>query len=428
MAKENTFLKNLSGISNAITSVTEIIGDRKSGETSKKAMEEDAEDNSIKIIDSVDKLEEWIVSNQNEASKPAALVLQQQMQVLKYVESPAMSGMVIDNIIVCLYKALELAETDAEKEAIRGSVAALLQSVLFMSEARLQYDIKKNKEEVIEMISSAGNLISDSVAAVASLLTPVPGAKTKTMVPVVKNILSSQAIQGGFFAHLLSAKKKQELVDEKIKEHNMMLENLFATFDRYYDLIGPSIQIHGVLSRYVKQLTEQFRETQYKEIESYIAQFTNQVNSMMDEVNSSVKTSLGNTTYERVAKGVVGVVAAIANANKKPETLDFNEIKHISSSLRGKYDALEEKLNLVRKEIDAKEQDLKDAGLFQKSLKSDLSKKIEQLQKQMSKLENELIDLKEKRQIVDNIIEPVSQKIEEYSVNLNRIAERYAVN
>ena len=89
---------------------------------------------------------------------------------------------------------------------------------------------------------------------------------------------------------------------------------------------------------------------------------------------------------------------------------------------------MEEKLNLVRKEIDAKEQDLKDAGIFQKSLKSDLSKKIEQLQKQMSKLENELIDLKEKRQIVDNIIEPVSQKIEEYSVNLNRIAERYAVN
>ena len=102
MAKEKTFLKNLSGISNAITSVTEIIGERMSGEISKKAMEGEAEDNSIKIIDSVDKLEEWIVSNQNEASKPAALVLQQQMQVLKYVESPAMSGMVIDNIIVCL--------------------------------------------------------------------------------------------------------------------------------------------------------------------------------------------------------------------------------------------------------------------------------------------------------------------------------------
>ena len=257
MAKENTFLKNLSGISNAINSVTEIIGERKSGESENKTVAENAGDSSVKIIDTVDKLEEWIVATQTEASKPAALVLQQQMQVLKYVESPAMSGMVIDNIIVCLYKALELAETEVEKEAIRGSVAALLQSVLFMSEARLQYDIKKNKEEAIEMISSAGNLISDSVSAVASMLTPVPGAKTKAMVPVVKNILSSQAIQGGFFAHLLSAKKKQELIDEKIKEHNTMLENLFTTFDRYFDLIGPSIQIHGVLSRYIKQLTEQ---------------------------------------------------------------------------------------------------------------------------------------------------------------------------
>lgn len=428
MAKENTFLKNIGGISNAINSVTEVIADRRSGESSKMADVGGAEGHSVKIIDTIDKLEEWIAVTQTEASKPAALVLQQQLQVLNYVQSPAMSGMVIDNIIVCLYKSLELAETDADKEAIRGSVASLLQSVLFMAEARLQYDVKKNKEEAVEMISSAGNLISDSVAAVASMLTPVPGAKTRVMVPVVKNILSSQAIQGGFFAHLLSAKKKQEAIDEKIKEHNTMLENLFATFDRYYDLIGPSIQIHGVLSRYIKQLTEQFRETQYKEIESYTTQFTRQVNSMMDEVSTSVKASLGNSMYERVAKGVIGVVAAIADANKKPETLDFNEIKHLSSTLHSRYDALEDKLNLAQKEIEAKEQGLKDAGIFQRSLKSDLAKKIEQLKKEVSKIEKELIDLKEKRQIVDNIIELVSHKIEEYSANLSRIAERYAIN
>lgn len=428
MAKENTFLKNIGGISNAINSVTEVIADRRSGESSKMADVGGAEGHSVKIIDTIDKLEEWIAVTQTKASKPAALVLQQQLQVLNYVQSPAMSGMVIDNIIVCLYKSLELAETDADKEAIRGSVASLLQSVLFMAEARLQYDVKNNKEEAVEMISSAGNLISDSVAAVASMLTPVPGAKTRVMVPVVKNILSSQAIQGGFFAHLLSAKKKQEIIDEKIKEHNTMLENLFATFDRYYDLIGPSIQIHGVLSRYIKQLTEQFRKTQYKEIESYTTQFTRQINSMMDEVSTSVKASLGNSMYERVAKGVIGAVAAIANANKKPETLDFNEIKHLSSTLHSRYDALEDKLNLAQKEIEAKEQGLKDAGIFQRSLKSDLAKKIEQLKKEVNKIEKELIDLKEKRQIVDNIIEPVSHKIEEYSANLSRIAERYAIN
>ena len=277
------------------------------------------------------------------------------------------------------------------------------------------------------MISSAGNLISDSVTAVASMLAPVPGAKSKTMVPVVKNILSSPAIQGGFFAHLLSAKKKQELIDEKIKEHNTMLENLFATFDRYYELIGPSIQIHGVLSRYIKQLTEQYRGAQYKEIETYTAQFTKQVISMMDEVNTSVKDSLGNTMYERVAKGFVGALAAVAKTNKKPETLDFNEIKHIGATLHSRQDAISEKLNLILTTITCKEQELKDAGIFQMSLKADLTKNIEDLKKQVSVLESELIDIKEKRQVVDNIIEPVCQKIEAYSMNLTRIAEKYAI-
>ena len=126
----------------------------------------------------------------------------------------------------------------------------------------------------------------------------------------------------------------------------------------------------------------------------------------MDEVNSSVKDSLGNTVYERVAKGVVGALTAVANANKKPETLDFNEIKHISATLHGRHDAIAEKLDLLLKEITSKEQDLKGAGLFQRNLKADLTKSIEKLKKQASSIENELIDIKEKRQVVDNIIEP----------------------
>lgn len=423
MAKINTIMKNLSGITGAINNVAGIVGERKITDVTSETPSEDK----VKIIDSLDKLEEWIAVTQTEASRPAAMVLHQQMQVLRYVESPAMSGMVLDNIIVCLYKALELAETEAEKNAVRDSVAALLQSVLFMSEARLLYDIKKNKEEAIEMLSNAGNLISDSVSAVAAILAPVPGAKTKTIVPVVKNVLSSQAIQSGFLSHLLSAKKKQEMIDERIKEHNVMLENLFSTFDRYFDIIGPSIQIHGVLSRYIKQLSEQFRDAQYKEIETYTSQFTKQVASMMDEVSSSVKDSLGNSMYERMAKGVVGVMAAVVNANKKPETLDFNEIAHIGSTLRSRHDALVEKMDVALKEIAEKEQQLNKAGLFQKSLKAELSNNIKMLRLQLSTIENELIDIKEKRQIVDNIIDPVNKRIEEYSANLHRIAEKYAV-
>lgn len=210
------------------------------------------------------------------------MVLQQQLQVLKYVESYAMSGMVIDNIIVCLYKALELAESEMEKNAVRESVSALLQSILFMSEAKQQYDIKKNKEEAIEMISNAGNLISDSVT-------------------------------------------------------------------------------------------------------------------------------------------------AVANANKKAETFDFNELNHIKLTLDSRRDAIVEKQNLIKNEIEEKEQQLENAGLFQRQLKFELSSAIDNLRMQSVEIENELIAINEKVQIVDNVISPINSRIEEYAANLSRIAERYAV-
>ena len=421
----------MSDIPGAVSNVVSIIGNVKATKeertAEKQASPSNLKESSVEVIDTIDKLEEWITVTQAEASKPAAMVLQQQLQVLKYVESPAMSGMVIDNIIVCLYKALEIAESETEKNAVRESVSALLQSILFMSEAKLQYDIRKNKEEAIEMISNAGNLISDSVTAVASMLDPLPGAKKKAVIPVVKNILSTQTIQSGFFAHLLSAKKKQEMIDERIKDYNTMLENLFATLDRYFEIIGPSIQIHGMLLRYTKQLIEQYEETQYKEIEKYTGQFTKQFTSMMDEISTTVNNTLGNSLYERVAKSVVGVVGAVANTNKKAETFDFNELNHIKLTLDSRRDAIVEKQKLTKDEIEEKEQQLENAGLFQRQLKNDLSSSIDNLRKQLVEIENELIAINEKVQIVDNVIIPVNRRIEKYAANLNRIAERYAV-
>lgn len=109
MAKENKFFKTMSDISGAVSNVASIIGNVKSTKeertAEKQASPSDLKESSVEVIDTIDKLEEWITVAQTEASKPAAMVLQQQLQVLKYVESPAMSGMVIDNIIVCLYKA-----------------------------------------------------------------------------------------------------------------------------------------------------------------------------------------------------------------------------------------------------------------------------------------------------------------------------------
>lgn len=375
------------------------------------------------VIETVDQMEQWITSLQTEASKPAAMVLQQQLNVLKYVESPNLSGMMVDNIILCLHKALEAAEDQAQKVVLRDSVAALLQSVLFMSEAKLQYEINKNKEEAVEMISNAGNMLTESVTAIACAM--IPGAQAAA-IPAVKNVLSSNKM-GNAVSMFLTAKKRQEILEDRMKEHNEMLDNLFRTFDKYYDIIRPSIQIHGILSRYRVQLVEHFRQNQYKEVEACTGQMTQQSESWMSAVKTTVDDSLGNTKHERLIKGIVGVVEAVVSAAKKPGTMDYNEVKHLRSTLQSKYDSVQEKIGLLEAEIKSKEEQLESAGIFQSSLKNTLRNDIALLNQQIKAFRNELIEIKEKIRIVAEVIEPVEVKIAEYAADLDRITEKYAV-
>lgn len=418
MAKISKITK---GIANTVSSISDITENIKGIMPGSDGKDETAD--APAVIETVDQMEQWITSLQTEASKPAAMVLQQQMNVLKYVESPSMSGMMVDNIIVCLYKALEVAENEEHKVILRDSVAALLQSVLFMSEAKLQYEIKKNKEEAIEMIANAGNLLTESVTAIACAM--IPGAQAAA-IPAVKNVLSSNKM-GNAVSMFLTAKKRQELLDDKTKEHNEMLNNLFQTLDKYFDIIGPSIQIHGVLSRYRGQLVEHYRQTQYKELESYTEQLTQKKESWVNGVQNVVKESLGNSVRERLIKGVVSVVGIVANAAQKPEAMDYNEIRHLRATLQSKYDAIQEKIDLAEEGIKAKENELQAAGLFQSSLKNSLRSDIAKLKEEITALKKEQIDIREKIRIVAEVLEPIEKKIEEYTAELDRITEKYAI-
>ena len=71
------------------------------------------------VIDSVDSLGGYLQSLQPEASPAVMMALQSQLQVLKYVQSPTMTLMAVDNIMVCLHKALKLAEDEIKKEALK---------------------------------------------------------------------------------------------------------------------------------------------------------------------------------------------------------------------------------------------------------------------------------------------------------------------
>ena len=56
-------------------------------------------------IDSVDSLSCFLQSLQADASPSVIMALQSQIQVLRYVQSPTMMLMAVDNIMLCLHKA-----------------------------------------------------------------------------------------------------------------------------------------------------------------------------------------------------------------------------------------------------------------------------------------------------------------------------------
>lgn len=69
-------------------------------------------------IDSVDSLSCFLQSLQADASPSVIMALQSQIQVLKYVLSPTMMLMAVDNIMHCLYKACQAERTRINQAAM----------------------------------------------------------------------------------------------------------------------------------------------------------------------------------------------------------------------------------------------------------------------------------------------------------------------
>ena len=190
----------------------------------------------VKVIDNVDSLSDYLQKLEPEASPSVMMALQSQMQVLKVVQSPTMTLMALDNILVCLYKALKNAESEEERASLREVFTSLLQSFIFVSEARLKYEIESNREESVRLLADAGDMLMSTVEATAMMVTmpAVKGAQmvakgatmatsAKKALPVMANVLASSSVQKSFLGRLVMAKGKKAIIEEKKQEFDKTL-------------------------------------------------------------------------------------------------------------------------------------------------------------------------------------------------------------
>lgn len=134
------------------------------------------------VINTLSDINNWFdsLSGLTPVSFSASQALQSQMQILKYIQSPTLTGMAIDGILAALIKALKNAKDEVERENVRDAYCGILQCFMFFSEAKFRYEIDQDKKESYQLLASAGEMLGQSVFNVATLAFPAAA--------VVKNV------------------------------------------------------------------------------------------------------------------------------------------------------------------------------------------------------------------------------------------------
>ena len=420
--KFTNILKNidLSKVTDVTSSITESIQNKIEHIQSHSPADSGSDKN---VIDSIDSLNGYLQQLQPEASPSVVMALQSQLQVLKYVQSPTMTLMVVDNIMVCLHKALKLAENDSVKELLKETFTTLLQSFIFAIEARLRYEVDSNREESIRLLSDAGDLLMSSVSSVATMVVPVAAsAKVGRNLPKMVNVLASNVEQKSFLGRLIMAKGKKALVEEKLQEFDKTLNYIFETLDTYHELVGPSIQLHGMLKRYADGLIERYSNVKY---ESVAKQINSKEVSKLEAFMDTASDALSQTNE---IEGFKMLFKAVTQITKTPSTLDYDTVRNIKRSLQSELNGYDGQINQLNNEISKLEAELNSLSLLQFGRKSEFQAQIKQLQLQINAIEAIKVECQNKINTVGDIIDPITNDIEQYSTNLYRIVEKYRYN
>ena len=200
------------------------------------------------IVSSLNGMKLWLQDLGKDTTPAILQVLQTQLQVLKYVESPSMVGMMFDNMILCLNKSLKLTSDSIQKENIREAFASMMQSYFFMFETNLRCVEKKDSEETTRMLLQSGELLSDAIKNVAQVAIAANGGGN--LDAAVMNVFESAETQSSYIKNVFSWLANKKVLKEKQDTFYKTLEMLFETLDTHAELLGPSILTHGMLRRY----------------------------------------------------------------------------------------------------------------------------------------------------------------------------------
>ena len=350
------------------------------------------------IISTIDGMKTWL-TNLGQDTTPALMqTLQMQLQVLKQVQSPSMTGMALDNMILCLSKAIKTANNAEELSNIRESFASMIQSYFFMQEANLRCTQLKNKEEGNLLLVQAGEMLSEAVIKTAQALTMNRLNMAQT---IVRNIFETTEKRQGYLKQLFAWIGDKQQLKVKEKEFMQTLEILFDTLELHASLLGSSILIKGMLSRYRKSILE-YRQSE--KLQMYIDRGFKIDTQKLADISSGLVSTASAVVTKRPTKalsglsialgGITGLVADVINSKKLG--LDIQAYCALQDALEVECEKLQTEVANIEDAIAALKQQHKELGMLQFAEKKEMQLKIDQKSEEKDAVYSALKNTQEK--------------------------------
>jgi len=377
------------------------------------------------IVSSIDGMKRWL-SNLGKDATPAIIeTLQNQLKVLDAVQSPSMTGMVVDNMIFCLDKAVKQADTDLEKQNIRDAFASMLQSYVFLAEANLRCAEKARQEEAKDLLTQAGAVLSDAVVKTAGLVASGGSSMATT---TVLNIFASDEVKNGYIKKVFAWIGGKKEFEQKQKDFYKTIEMLFETLDDYADILGKSILINGMLSRYRVLLVDRRKEQKAEDFRKRISTIDqNKVSALTDGISKLVgfgALHIGNLT-KTIGAGIGLAVDAIAGSRK---CMDIDSFCMLQDAIEQDLQEQESMFASLTSELEALKATHKEIGMLKLGEKKECQAKIDAKQVELDEVIKTIKELKAKRKEMKDLFPDsyaILKDIKDYEHQLIAIEEKF---
>jgi hypothetical protein len=233
------------------------------------------------------------------------------------------------------------------------------------------------------------------------------------------NVLASSSVQKSFLGRLVMAKGKKAIIEEKKQEFDKTLNYIFEALDKYSELVGPSIQLHGMLKRYADGLVERFSIAQYALVEKLVNEGeSGQLDSFLDSAEEVVKTRNVVGAARLLLQGVSQVV-------KSTTKYDYESVRNMKRALLSEMKNYENELVSLEESIRKLNTEMLELSRLQFSRRGALQQQIDAHKARKKVVDKSILELTKRITIVGDIIDPVNERVEQYAANLYRIVGKF---